>query len=130
MMKFCSVSFSSMSDNLRKMYAYMHTQRCTHNYIYIYACSHTQSHEQPYQTLHQRLRHKADFLLGLLEAIITFHTITYMITDAYLDNKLHTILLVLNNTCTGHVWYVQFTAHVAHSFRQQHLQSNHGCVVP
>ena len=117
MMKFCSVSFLSVSDDLRKMYAYIHTHThnyiyiyiyacscmhtCTHIIIYIYACSHTQSHEQPYQTLIKDCGTKLTFYL---EAIITFHTITYMITDAYLDNKLHTILLVLNNTCTGHVW--------------------------
>ena len=86
----------------------------------MYAATHTAAHAQAYTTLVKNCSSKLD---------ITWHTITYLITEAYFD-KLHTVFLVLNSTCTGHAWYVQFTARVAHSFCQQHWQSNHGCVVP
>ena len=60
---------------------------------------HTAAYAQAYTTLVKNCGTKLTFYL---EPIITWHSITYLITEAYLD-KLHTVFLVLNSTCTGHV---------------------------
>ena len=69
-----------MYDDLKEMYRYMHAHIYT--YTHMYAATRTAAHAQAYTTLVKNCSSKLN---------ITWHTITYLITEAYLD-KLHTVL--------------------------------------
>ena len=72
----------------------MHAHTHTDAHIYMHAATHSRT---CIYTLAKNWC-KADFLLGG-----NYHLPYNYITDVYLDNKLHTIFLVLN-ICTGHAW--------------------------
>ena len=108
MIKFSLVSSSSV---------YTHIHACSHTY----SCTCTSVHNT-----YQKLRHKADFLLES----------DYQLAYNYISNNWGIPWQVAYSiSCTEQYLYwtcmvSQFTARVAHNFCQQHLQSNHGCVVP